>query len=347
MGEQFGEACRAEIQDFYARRVLNALDQAARFGGRQVTEAMLLELANRCVDRSRAYDALGFAELEGIAHGAGLSTAQVLAMNGLTDLRDVLAWGAVMPEIERMQLGGCTSVVALGDVTQSGTPVCGQTWDLATDNMPFVLMVRRSPSEGPRTVALTTVGCLTLIGMNEHGLCVGTTNIRTRDARPGVTYLSILHQAIQCETAGRAADETLRAYRAGGHYYWYVDAEGASTVECAAETAAGRSFVGGLAVHTNHCLQPGIRAVEADTPGASSHARQERMDALLAAKIGKLTPVDLQAFFADRKNGKDAICRHDFEGISTNGAMVMEPSTLTAWACHGPPDVAVWERFSL
>ena len=45
MGEAFGELRRREIAELYEIRLRNALAQARRFGGREVSEAHLLTLA--------------------------------------------------------------------------------------------------------------------------------------------------------------------------------------------------------------------------------------------------------------------------------------------------------------
>ena len=67
MGEAFGEAHRAEIQEFYRLRVLNALSQAAQYGGRKLGESHLLAVAGKSLSISESYDPAGFQELNGIA----------------------------------------------------------------------------------------------------------------------------------------------------------------------------------------------------------------------------------------------------------------------------------------
>ena len=104
IGAAFGEQCRAEIAELYAARLQNAVAQAKQHGGRDVSEDAVLAVARACVEPTRAHHPDGFAELEGIARGANMTVERVLAMNGLTDLRDVLAWGG---ELEA--LGGCSS----------------------------------------------------------------------------------------------------------------------------------------------------------------------------------------------------------------------------------------------
>lgn len=338
IGAAFGEQCRTEIAELYAARLQNAVSQAKQHGGRDVGERAVLEVARACLAPTRAYHPDGYAELEGIARGANLSIEQVLAMNGLTDLRDVLAWGG---ELEA--LGGCSAFVVAGDFTASGKLLCGQTWDLATDNMPYVLAVHRRPSEGPETWCLTTVGCLSLIGLNEHGIACGTTNIRTTDARPGVTYLSLIHKALSVRTIDEARTAITDAERAGAHFYYLADAAGCGlAIECTPTDADVVEIEVGAYVHTNHCLLPAHQAIEGNTPSASSHARQDRLEHLIADDCGSADLDAAKRWLSDRENGENAISRTDYDGISSNGAVVMEPETGTIHVGHGPPHLTTW-----
>ncbi|MEA1619090.1 hypothetical protein SOQ14_09185 [Erythrobacter sp. T5W1-R] len=59
----------------------------------------------------------------------------------------------------------------------------GQTWDLNGPDVDYVIALHRLPDDGPETWTVTCAGCQTLMGMNAHGLAVGTTNLKTRGAR--------------------------------------------------------------------------------------------------------------------------------------------------------------------
>lgn len=338
IGEAFGEACRSEIAELYAARLRNAVAQAKQHGGRDVGEQALLDVARACIPATAAYHPDGFAELQGIARGAKLSVEQIVAMNGLTDLRDVLAWGG---ELETF--GGCSAFVVAGDWTANGKLLCGQTWDLATDNLPHVVAVHRRPDRGPQTWTLTTVGCLSLIGLNEAGIAIGTTNIRTTDARPGVTYLSLIHKALSTTTLDDAAAAIRDARRAGAHFYYLADAHGhARALECTPAHVDEAVIESGAYVHTNHCLVAEHQALEGDTPSASSHARQDRLEALIAEDCHTADLDAATRWLGDRANGVNAISRSDFDGITSNGAVVMEPESGTIWVAHGPPHEASW-----
>ncbi len=333
IGQAFGESCRGEIPALYEARVLNAIDQAKRHGGRQAGEADVLAIAERSLPIVRARYAIGYEELTGIAEGSGLPVAKIWAMNALTDLRDVLAFGKGEPE-------GCTAFVVQRDRAANGHGFLGQTWDLATDNMPYVRIVRRDVEGGPSTASLTLVGCLSLIGMNEHGLAIGTTNLRTRDARPGVSYLDVIHDFLGRRELESGARAVVNAERAGAHFYFAMDGEGgAVAIECSAQQAVRIDVDHGTYVHTNHVLEPAIAALEAPVPYASSRCRASRMADLLA---GPLTPEQGMGFFADHEAGDLSICRHDFDGITSNGAVVMVPAERKIWAIHGPPCQGEW-----
>ena len=339
MGEAFGEICRAEIHEFYELRLKNAVSQAKEHGGRTVGEGEVLELSRRCLPITDAYDRDGMLELASIARGANLPVEKVFAMNQLTDLRDVLAWGGLL-EID----GGCSSFIAQGDLTKDGNLLMGQTWDLATDNMPYVLCVRRRPVGAPATCCLTTVGCLSLIGMNEEGIAIGTTNLRTKDARPGVGYLSIIHRVLASRDLAVAEEAVLNARRAGGHYYYLGSSKNRGlAIECSATQYERTPVERGSHVQTNHVQASSLRALEADTPASSSRQRQTRLAELLDADRARGIDVEAaKAYFADGEHGANAICRNDFGGISTNGAVLMVPATATLLMTHGLPSAANW-----
>lgn len=340
IGEAFGAVSRTEIHELYRRRIANAIAQALKYGGQRVTEPDVLAVAAASIDVTRAYHADGFAELEGIARGADLPVVKVLAMNGLTDFRDVLSWpGNAGVDGRVPDLGGCTAIVAQAD--RAGEILCGQTWDLATDNLPFTIGMVRAPRGGPVTRTLTTDGCLSLIGLNDRGIAVGTTNIRTRDARPGVNYLSVLHKALAQTSLTAAIDAVVSAPRAGAHFYYLADAGRAVLIECSAQHAHRRDLGAGVAVHANHCLEPENQAIEGSVPTSSSKFRQARMEAL-AASAARLSPDVIQGFFADVAGGADAICRDDCDGLNTNGAVIMAPGSGLIRIVHGVPIRNAW-----
>lgn len=348
MGESFGEACREDIRGLYAARLSNAVEQARSYGGRSIDEAWLLRAADEALGVVASFSQPGFEELCGIARGAGLGPNQIWAMNALTDLRDFAAYGpehrGSAPPVDGE---GCTSIVVPAARAAGGAALGAQTWDLSTDNMPFVCVLRRRPQDGLRTVALTTTGCLTLIGLNEAGVGVGTTNLRTTDVRLGVGYLDVLHAAIAAPDLVAAEAAVRRATRMGAHYFWAVDAREGRAMEGSARQLHVRSVHSAAYGHTNHALEAEVAALEApNTPMASSHHRQRRLQALVAERE-TLGVDDLKALLADTDGEALAINRRDFAGISTNGAVVLEPAAARVHVVHGPAADNPWQTLEV
>jgi isopenicillin-N N-acyltransferase-like protein len=326
MGEHFGEVYKEEIAELYELRLANAIRDALEFGGRTVSEEDLLTLAVDCYEISEAFDPAGVAEQVGIARGSGLTIAQITALGGLTDLRDVLSWAGPM---ERD--GGCTGIIRAGSEMQ-----LAQTWDLATDNQPYVVYVHRVPDEGPETWSVTTVGCLSLMGMNEHGLALGTTNLRTLDARPGVPYLNVIHRCLRETNVASAVGVVRDAPRAAAHTFLIADREEGCVVECTATKSVVSDLVDGVIVQTNHCLVPAHQKIESTVPNPSSHARLARMEELQRME-------DLREALADTANYELSISRDDrILRISTNAAVLMTPATGVISMVHGPPHQNSW-----
>jgi isopenicillin-N N-acyltransferase like protein len=338
MGESFGEQLRAEACELYAIRLRSALKQAREEGRREATEEDLHRVARACLRITADCDAETADEMEGIARGTGLTIEQVMVLNGLTDLRDALSWwrGGEL-------FGGCTAIIAQSEATRAGRLICGQTWDLGTDNTPYVVAVRRKPHSGLRSVGLTVAGGLPFLGMNEAGLAVGTTNLRTRDAQAGVVYVSLIDRGLRSRTASDALAAMSAPLRAGGHFFYVADALGrAVALECTAQRHAVRQVTQGVFVHTNHCLKPEHHDVDVDAAHPSTQARHRRMTALAAQALGTLDEKTLKSFFADTSGESLAICRDDVDGTSTNAAAIFVPEEGTLLACHGLPSHAPW-----
>jgi isopenicillin-N N-acyltransferase-like protein len=63
---------------------------------------------------------------------------------------------------------------------------------------------------------------------------------------------------------------------------------------------------------------------------------------LIANDCGQASLETAKQWLSDRENGANAISRTDFDGISSNGAVVMEPESGVILAGHGPPHAATW-----
>lgn len=336
MGESFGEACREQIRELYAIRMTWAI-RFAREHGRGFDQERVLDVCERCLGPTRDYDPEGYEEFRGIGLGAGLSPAQVFALHGLTDLRDLLAFGAATVA------EGCSSFILGRDRAQGGKMLLGQNWDLQTDNLPYVCLVHRRPSRGPETWSLTVTGGLTLLGINSEGIAVGNTNITTRDARIGVQYLSVLHRALASTTLDEAVRCVVDAPRAGAHYYYLGGPDGVAWgLECSATRCARFEVTHGVFVHCNHARSPEIAALETEPPAESTRFRQRRLSDLMAGRDGPIGIADIKEMLSDHEGDGEGLCRHDHDCFNTNACVILSPETREIHACRGQAHVGEW-----
>lgn len=335
MGRAQGESLRESIRGFIAGRRAALADYAARRGRPDISR--FVELGARCRALAERWDRDGAAELLGIAEGADVDPDELYAIANLTDVRDLLLLSDAAAD------EGCSALLLPPDRSQDGEIVAAQTWDLNPSDLEFIVAVHRRPDAGPETWSLTLVGATTLIGMNEHGLAVGTTNIKTRGARVGVGYMSLMHRAVRSSTRQEARQIYVEAPRAAAHTYWIADPTGALELECTPEVCIERELGSEPLARTNHCLSEPLRAVEGEPPTSSSLARLARLEALLAARP-RHDVASLCALFADRADGVDSINRfaEDGQPTATNAVAILLPARRRIWACRGPADRGDW-----
>jgi len=336
MGEGHGAALRDLVRAFVPMRLHAARDWGAPFG---VDVADVLRAALACLDVHSRWDPAGAAEHHGIARGAGVDPVELYAAANMTDVRDVVAFSAPVGADRE----GCSVLLLPAAITASGRVIAAQTWDLNPQDLDHVVAVRRRPDSGRATWSVTCSGCLSLVGINDAGVAVGTTNIKVRGSQPGVAYLGVLHRMLACASAAEAARVCEGAPRAAAHTYWAADSDGFVEWEATAWSAARRDDAAGPLWRTNHCLDLRHQAAEAEPPSPSSRARLAR---LAAASRRRHDVASLQALFADRSDGVDSINRlpEDGQGTATNSVAVCLPSERALWACRGPADRGLWVR---
>lgn len=343
MGHAQGESQRALITAFVEQRFAAArvyFGERAAASGVNPDElfARFEETGRACLEAAERWDPEGSAEHAAIAEGAGISSARLYTVANMTDVRDVLLLPSA-PDEE-----GCTSFLLPPALAKAGQVLAGQTWDLNPQDLDYVLAVHRLPDDGPETWSVGCVGCLTLMGMNQHGLAVGTTNIKIRGSRPGIGYLSLLHRMIRAKTRLEAGAIVEGAPRSAAHTYWAADAEGALEYEVSASSFVRREATQQPIARTNHCLAEAHVPLQGEPTGSSSRARLGRMSQILSSGAHDVS--SLRAAFADRSDGVDSIARfpEDEQGTATNSCLIAEPKTRELWACKGPSQRGEWVR---
>ena len=342
MGATHGRVARDALRAFAAERVRLAGEPA--WTGRALSRSAVLALGERCLAAHRAYAPDLARELDAMAEAAGLTAAEVLIVNGFTDFVDTVyavgGPGAPAPTAVPEEAMDCTAFLVPGARAAGGQAMLGQTWDMHETAVEHVVVLRGAPRGAAAFVAFTTVGCVGMIGMNEHGVCVGINNLSAGDGDVGVSWPFVVRKVLQQRDLDGALRCLTEARLAGAHNYLLLDRDGrGANVEATTTRTVVTPLAGDALVHTNHCLSPETIALERprdEDAVASSSARLARGCSLLDR--GDLTPDDLQAVTRDG----EAICyrgkppRH----VATCGAVVMRPGTRDFWAVRGLPSAS-------
>ncbi len=351
MGEAHGAELSATIRAFVQMRLEAAILWGSAFapvvGGEPISVGKLIDAGRACLDAYERWDGDGHTEHCAIARAAGVHPTELYTAANMTDVRDVLVFGDKGDSAAlglRADAEGCSAVLLPPGRTRNGHLVAAQTWDLNPQDLDYVVAIHRSPDSGPQTWSVTCTGCLSLVGMNALGLCVGTTNVKTRGSRPGVGYMGILHRMINSGSFDHAAKVCETAPRAAAHTYWLASEDRAAEWETTAWSAVRRELGTQPILRTNHCLVGAHQIQEGEAPSNSSLARLARLR-IATGPERRHDVASLRALFGDRSDGVDSINRlpEDAQGTATNSVVVCAPKTREIWACRGPADRGAWQ----
>jgi len=339
MGYQHGSALAEEVHALAEERYRLSLEDARAAGCSPSREECLALAAAHLVIQAEHAPAV-HEEFRGIADGAKIAPEELLIGNGYTDYRDVLSQSKGSAACE------CTSFLVKSSASADGRGYLGQTWDMHGSAERFVVLIHRKPKDGPQSVAVTTAGCLSLVGINEAGLAIGNNNLVPTDARPGVIYLALIHAFLSAGEFETARSAVTDLPRASGHNY-YVGGPGGRLEDI--ETTAARHAVivppSDTYAHANHFQSEELKGLQTGQPGPNSLRRESRLGARLAQEAGRIDVSVLHEILSDREGAPDCLCRHDDGNARTCAAAIMCPDRREIWACQGPPDMTRLARF--
>jgi len=296
-----------------------------------VSRQELLALAGESLPAFASFCPETYAEFSGIAEGAGLSPEELLIGNGYTDFVDLVRRHASGPS-------ECTFCAVGPEASADGKRYVGQTWDMSATAFPHVVAFQRVPKGAPASLTVTTAGCLSLIGVNEHGIAVGNTNLTPHDARPGVMYLATIHTVLAQTSFEAAVRVVTEAPRMSGHFFYIAGPAG----ELAAiETTALRHTVlepssAGILAHANHYVDPELVSYVGQTdPSENSLTREARMWELLDGR----STHNLDTLWSILRDHDAPLCRHAASDTDarTCAAAILSPTDRLIRMARGNP----------
>ena len=333
-GVAHGRAYAAEIRRYTDERV--GLVASGLWSGGPLSPGEVLDLAEELLPAHERHSDDLYAEMVGIATGAGITPAEAVVVGGFTDFVDTV----------RAELGGrhpdtvieddCTAVV-VPDHRADGAGFYAQTWDMHDTATDHVLLLRVVPDDAPPALVFTTTGCVGQIGMNAEGVCVGINNLTGNDGQKGVTWPAVVREVLTTANAKEGLAAIERAELAGAHNFMVFDRDGIGfNIEAMPSVRPVIELATEALTHTNHVLDEEAGRVEGERPEALNHSSVQRLSTAkrLLDRDG-VTADDLM----DLCREPEAICQIPVDPyrVETSGAAVMRPKTLDFWAAWGPP----------
>ncbi len=277
-------------------------------------------------------------QLRGMAEGAEQPFNMIVAANAFEEI-----YGQVELRVgDLAPLERCTDVVLQGPEG----PLLGHTEQWYAGDEGAVGIVLDVPDDGPALLAPVVAGTLPLVGVNEHGVAVGTMSLSARDERIGIPRVFVGRDVLDARDAADATARASRPGRAGGYSYQFAFPDGGSLV---VETTASRGSVMATNAHTNHALDPSVAEV---TFPPSSWSRDRLSRASTLASTAEPTMDGVIAILADHDGAPESICAHpdpaDGDEASTIlFAMVAEPARRSLTIASGHACTGTFETFKL
>jgi isopenicillin-N N-acyltransferase like protein len=304
-------------------------------------------------------------EMRGIADGAGLDLADVLAINVRTEVMyAAMARQAPLAGGPRQLPAECSAFAvapppgarAPGQAGQPAATLLGQNWDwLLRSAQTLIVLEVIQDGAGPDFVTVVEAGLLAKAGMNAAGLGL-VTNALVTDAdagQPGLPYHVLLRAVLDCATVTEALAVLQAGARSSSANFLIAHASGAVLDVEAAPGDLTRLYPlfpdDGVLLHTNHFLAPRIHPVDLSLWAMPSSAiRLQRLRAGTAeAGHGTqgtgLTLDHFRALLADHADYPHGICSHPDPGehpceqSATIASLLMDLTAGQLWVAAGNP----------
>lgn len=336
IGRQFGDACAEAIHE-HRDRVFSRLRTNVGLD-RDRAIALALEFQPIVVEHAPAFDD----EIQGMAEGAGLTTAEIYALQ----LRAELAvLGSRQPPPGPDDAGDeCTTFAVLPEAAANGIGLVGQNADLPSFYRDVAVIVELVPDDGPSVLMITPAGQVSYIGINDRGLGVFANFLTCDGWRVGFPRYMLSRLALNHNTVAEAIAAVRSVPRASSRNLIMLDARGAAADLETTPTNDGPLLpADGLLAHSNHYLADGLLAEErsADHHQRNSKVRFARMSELLTAARGTLTADVMETICRDRATYPDCLSRAKADDPTSDtmtiASLIAEPALGRMRIAVGPP----------
>lgn len=299
------------------------------------------------------YDADILEELEGLAKGANLSLEEIVTLNA----RYELIWGERMAR--KFSFSGCTSAVALPEVTKNGHTIIGKNYDMGPLHFDFCVILKVEQNNKPNIVISTEAGFIGGKGMNSAGLGVCGNGLVSNLDRfaPGVPWFIMKRGVLNAENFARSLKAVLDAPTAISGNMLIAHRDGVTIdLEITPEDVGVIQAEEGILTHSNHFLTTPNREDFRDVLKRyipNTLYRHQRARRLLESDRGDIDIGCFQRMFSDHFSYPDSICWHpnprddELSQLGTITSTIMDLEDRSMYITEGYPCENKYVKLSL
>ncbi|KAA8906852.1 hypothetical protein TRICI_005091 [Trichomonascus ciferrii] len=274
-----------------------------------------------------------FEELRGLAEGAGLPLADVMALN----VRTEIAFGLQITQAT----DGCTAMYWRASPKEV---FLAQNWDWKEAQADALIALNAAPDGHPRFQIMTEAGILGKIGLNEHGVgcCLNAISATGLDASKLPVHLA-LRRILNFDSAARAAQFLEKEYPCASAAHILVGDRDTGTGLEFSSTDVQELLpdANNCIFHSNHYVvdhyrEDGQKIV--DVGPKDSPFRLKRISEI--TRTLSPTVPSIQSAFADKANYPGSICRQTQGEVESTTLfnIVMDLASAKAHVIIGKPD---------
>ncbi len=339
-GLAYGAGCREEIRMCISRYADLFLDRKG------VSWEQAAAMGEAYIPAIRKYDNNYIEEMRGIAEGAGVRLADILALN----VRSEIMFTGRKPPAEPDE---CTAFSAVWPATEGGKALAGQTWDFARCLRDAMVVLRvKSWGGAPELLMFTEAGFIGGKGMNASGVSLTLNALRVEEPCAGVPLHVRMRGVLDSTSVSAAYARAVSGEIACPANLIITQGDGVSlSLEMDGRDVDVLLPEGGVIVHTNHFVGPRMILRHGHAATGSTYVRLQRAEALLHGKTG-ITPEYLMDVLRDHVGQPTSICVHADPSLpeisqgATNYGLVMDLTERCAYFAAGNPCEGEYIRFT-
>jgi len=299
-----------------------------------------------------AYRPQYLAEMRGIADGAGLDFADVLAINVRTEVMFAAKARQAAAGAGPARTGPpeCSAFAVAPAPGRPGPALLGQNWDWLPHTAETVVVLESRQDDAPDFVTVVEAGLLAKTGMNSSGLGLVTNALVTSDdtGEPGLPYHVLLRAIMDCENVSDAITALQAGFRSSSANYLLAHRDGLAVDIEASPGDFSRLYLlypgdDGVVLHTNHFLAERFAGRDVSVwamPDSPVRLQRLRAGVQAAADPSLAT---FRALLSDHANYPSGVCchpdlrmpRHDQGMTATSVLMDLEARRM--WVTDGNP----------